>query len=323
MPMPPTFILSLDCEGKWGLADMLRPRHHRQLTNSNLVGAYRLLLDMFARYEIPATFAFVMALTLSNEEKERFPVLDRRQNPGDPWLEHYWRCLEDGLSQGWHVPETLELVRDAGVHEIASHSFCHRPLGNGSIDPKGAAEELAHADAAAALKGLKLRTLVFPRNEVGNLRTVRSAGYLGFRSRLAPPRGKAGRFAALLNEFVVKPSPQQPDDLVEDLVAIPSGRFFNWRFGLRRLVPPAVTRARWHNQLEQCSLNGGVVHLWLHPHNLITGPGTARVLADVLEDVARFRDRGLVQVMTQRDYCEQSLGGSRPADRSPASASPP
>ena len=65
------------------------------------------------------------------------------------------------------------------------------------------------------------------------------------------------------------------------MVAIPAGFFFNWRFGLRRIVPPAVTELRWRNLLNRCAREGGVVHLWLHPHNLITGPGTAPVLSSV------------------------------------------
>ena len=294
MPTPPTVILSLDCEGKWGMADQLEPYHHRLLTSARLADAYRQLLGMLERFEIPATFAFVMAFTLAPDERRQFAVLDRSRAGSDPWLDHYWRCLEAGLDEGWHEPEILELVRDSGRHEIASHGFCHRPLGDQSIGEAGAVEELAHAAMAAQLKGVALKTLVFPRNEVGNLAAVRAAGYLGFRERLRRPSGPIGRIAALLEEFAVGAGPQQPTVAVDGLVPIPAGHFFNWRFGLRRLVPSAVTVARWRGQLRRCARDGGVVHLWLHPHNLITGPATAPVLAAVLGEIARLRDRGLV-----------------------------
>lgn len=306
MTIPPTFIMSLDCEGKWGMADRLQPYHHRLVTGANMARAYRQLLDMLARHELRATFAFVMALTLRDGERDRFPVLERRRNGGDPWLKHYWAALDAGLGEGWHEPDVFDMVRDAGGHEIGSHGFCHRPLGDGSIGADGAAEELGHAREAAKLKQVELRTLVFPRNQVGNLAAVRSAGYLGYRSRLARPGGKPGRALALLEEFAVWAPPQRPSGSGDGLVAIPPGRFFNWRFGARRIVPPAVTRARWRHQLDRCARDGGIVHLWLHPHNLITGPGTAAVLADVLGDVARLRDRGAIEVMTQRDYCERA-----------------
>jgi hypothetical protein len=219
--------------------------------------------------------------------------------------------LEEGQSDGWHCPEALDLVRECGAHEIASHSFCHRPLGDGAIDAAGAAEELALADEAAKLKTVELRTLVFPRNEVGNLPAVKSAGYLGYRARLPRPVGRRGQALALLEEFAIRRRPQDPLPEQEGMVAIPAGFFFNWRFGLRRIVPPAVTELRWRNLLNRCAREGGVVHLWLHPHNLITGPGTAPVLSSVLAEVARLRDEGRIEVLTQQEYCERRLAASR------------
>jgi hypothetical protein len=307
MRTPPTFIMSLDCEGKWGMADSLRPYHHRDLTDRNLADAYRQLLDILARHEIAATFAFVMAFTLSQRERRGFAVLDAKQNRRDSWLGHYWASLEAGQGEGWHVPEAFDRVRAAGRHEIASHSFCHRPLGDGAIDEAGAATELAHAAEAARLKNVELRTLVFPRNQEGNLRAVKGAGYLGYRTRINRPGGMRGKAMALLEEFDTSAGPQAPLAEREGLIAIPPGRFFNWRFGLRRVVPPQVTVARWRNQLNRCVRDGGIIHLWLHPHNLITGPGTASVLSDVLAYVARLRDQGSLEVMTQRDYCERSI----------------
>lgn len=309
MSLPPTFILSLDCEGKWGMADSLQPYHHCLLTSANLAAAYRQLLDMFSRFDIVATFAFVMAFALSRKEREQFPVLHASRKGTDPWLDHYWRCLETGFDQGWHEPDVLEMVRVAGRHEIACHGFCHRPLGDASIDPNGAAAELREAMTAARLKEVELKTLVFPRNEVGNLMAVKVAGLLGYRSRLVRPGGLIGRAAALLEEFDIRARPQQASSPNGGLVEIPPGRFFNWRFGMRRLVPPATTRARWRSQLQTCARTGGVVHLWLHPHNLVTGPGTASVLADVLAEVARLRDRGSIEVLTQRAYCERLASG--------------
>jgi hypothetical protein len=48
-----------------------------------------------------------------------------------------------------------------------------------------------------------------------------------------------------------------------------------------------------------------VVHLWFHPHNLITGPSTATLLEAVLSEVATLRDAGKIQVLTQNQYCRE------------------
>jgi peptidoglycan/xylan/chitin deacetylase (PgdA/CDA1 family) len=300
------FIVSLDCEGKWGMADHLHPYHHQLLTDAALARVYEQLVDMFARYEIPATFAYVMAFVLSPEEREHFAhkLLGDEQ---DEWLRPYRKAARDGQLGGWHQPAALDIVRAVNMHEIACHSFCHRPIGDAAISAEGADAELDAAIEAAHMKKLSLQTFVFPRNEPGHLRVLRSHGFIGYRQRLSRPRGVLGRAVSLAEEFNVWATPQRPNPVVDGLVPIPSGRFLNWRFGLRNRVPATATVERWRHQLRKAATTGGVVHLWLHPHNLITGPSTATLLEQVLAEVATMRDGGQVRVLTQRDYCREEM----------------
>ncbi len=297
------FIISLDCEGKWGMADKLEP-YHQQLTNGALARVYADLVDLFGRYEIAATFAFVMAFTLTEEERERFAErLNPRPGEADSWMAHYWAAQARGDVEGWFQPDALEMVRAAPQHEVAGHSFCHRPLGDRSISPEGAEAELAAAGAVATAKALNLRTFVFPRNEIGHLGVLRAAGYCGYRELLVHPAGRLGRAMRLVQEFNVRPRPQPVAPPRSDgLVPIPAGYFFNWRFGARRRVPIAITVARWKHLIDRCA-RGGVAHLWLHPHNLITAPDTRVSLEAVLAHAARRRDQGLLQIQTQQQYC--------------------
>ena len=300
--MSGTFIVSLDCEGKWGMADHLQPYHHSMLTDRALAEVYDRLVALFARYDIAATFAYVMAFTLAESERRDFAELDDRSS-GDPWLRHYWAHRDAGRSEGWFQPHALDAVRADGRHEIACHSFCHRPMGDASLPPAGARAELASAARVGALKKVEMRTFIFPRNEVGNLAALREAGYLGYRERLERAGGLRGRFTRLVEELNVRPAIQRPAAPREGLLPIPAGYFFNWRFAARRYVPAAVTRARWRSLLERTAAAGGVAHLWLHPHNLITAPKTGDSLEQVLADAARLRDRGLLEVRTQESYC--------------------
>jgi len=305
MKQPATFIMSLDCEGKWGMADHLQP-YHDALSNEALPQVYSLLLDMLRRYELRATFAFVMAFTLTPEERRQFDfALARRDRGTDPWLEPYWAAMESGRTQGWHCPAAFDLVRDAPGQEIACHSFCHRPLA--TIPGADAEAELSAAAKAAKLKGAQLSTFVFPRNEVGNLDALRTYGYAGYRERLRRPSGPLGKALSLAAEFNTHPVPQPQEAGDGQLIAIPPGYFFNWRFGARRRVPKEVTVARWSNLLKRSAREGGVAHLWLHPHNLITAPDTAEVLERVLSQVGEMQQRGEIRVETQEAYCRRLL----------------
>lgn len=293
------FMISLDCEGKWGMADHLQPYHHAALTTDALTQVYERLVRLFAEFEIPVTFAFVMAFVLGEDEVADFPELlpDGKQ---DDWLQHYWRDRADGRHEGWHQPDALEIVRTAAIHEIGSHSFCHRPLLEGQIDEASVEAELAAATRVADRRGVKLETLVFPRNQVAHVDRLSAHGIAGYRTARSALRFGPLRLS-LLREFMVAfaSDPVEPD---QRPVPIPAGHFLNWRHGPRRHVPPAVTTRRWRSMVDHAAANGGLAHMWFHPHNLITAPDTEGPLRAVLAHVAKRRDAGEIEVVTQRDY---------------------
>lgn len=296
------------------MADDLQPYHHELLTDAALAEVYDRLVAMFARYDIPATFAYVMAFTLTPDERRAFDhILAPRDGSEDGWLRHYWQALREGGSEGWFQPHALEVVLADGRHEIACHSFCHRPLGDESISAEGARAELLAASEAARLKQVELATFVYPRNEVGHVDELRKAGYIGYRELLARPKGRAGRIVRIAEELNIRPRLQPPIPArPKEVVRIPPGYFFNWRFGARRWIPASATVERWSSLLKRSADQGAVAHLWLHPHNLITSPNTAHVLDAVLGRAARLRDAGKLRIETQRSYCERLLAESKP-----------
>lgn len=307
------FIISLDCEGKWGMADVLQDYHHRLFTDEALAAVYADLVALFGAYDTPATFAFVMAFTLSQDERKEFAALLEDSGRKDDWLTHHWDERRAGRTGGWFQPEALEIVRADPRHEIACHSFCHRDLADGAISEAGAEAELAAAAAVAALKGVDLRTFVYPRNSIGHLAALRRAGYVGYRTA----RGSRGRILAIASEFNLRPAPEEAvSPRADGLIAIPAGYFLNWRFGPRRYVPQAVTVRRWTNLLDSAAASGGVAHLWFHPHNLITGPSTRDALEQILAYAARLREEGRLQIVTQERYCEDLAGRRRPVGSS-------
>ena len=56
----PNFIISLDCEGKWGTVGLSKIQE--KLNSHNLNYVYKKINNLLLKYEMPATFAFVMAL---------------------------------------------------------------------------------------------------------------------------------------------------------------------------------------------------------------------------------------------------------------------
>lgn len=310
---PGTFILSLDCEGKWGMADCLDRRHQELLTSVRLIKAYETLADMFGRFDIQATFAFVMALLLEQDDRQRFDeLLLGNVATADPWLEQYRRARSAGTLEGWHLPEALAIVRSGKGHEIACHGFCHRPLADDLVSAAQARAELEAAVQVAHSKQIDLQTFIFPRNEVGHLDEIRKAGFVGYRTALRRVNGMGGRAIRIAEELNLWRLPQQSMPVADNgLVPIPAGYFFNWRYGTRRLIPPEITQMRWRNLLRR-GARGGVVHLWLHPHNLVTASDTAHALERFLAEVAEARAAGRIRIATQAEYCREQLSSAAP-----------
>ena len=303
LQMTGTFIISLDCEGKWGIADKISEYHKNFFTEDNLVLSYTKLLNLFDRYEMSATFAYVMAFILSEEERNSLgPIFRDVQVGATNWLRHYREAEAGGQLEGWFCPRVFDLTQERQRHEIGCHGFCHLPFAEDLIGLEDAQYELTASAEIAASKGVILETFVYPRNQIGYKQLLFQNGFVGYRDRLKSNPALPERALSLLRELNVFGRAQPNTENTNDLSRIPSGYFFNWRRGLRSAIPHSLTRYRWGSILQDAARNGGVAHLWFHPHNLIDGPTTYEVLEDVLKLAARLRSMGDIKVMTQAEY---------------------
>lgn len=304
------FLLSFDCEGKWGMADRLNRHHHRCLTKENLVSTYESILEDLSEFDIPATFAFVMAFTLDESERRDWMIrLSDVDVGGKNWMQGFRQAEASGDFDGWFCPEAFEMVASDSRHEVGCHGFRHAIMSETSIDLNSANIELSESIEIAKMKGIRLRTFVFPRNQTGYLNLLRREGFVGYRDGVSK-RGTMGRVWNLAKEFDVRSISQENGVFDDGMVRIPSGFFLNWRHGVRRIVPKSISLARWKSMLRNACMNNGVVHMYLHPHNFIDGPRTRQVFRDVLSQIRLLRDAGNLETMNQFEYCEFIEGNS-------------
>ena len=131
------FIMSFDCEGKWGLADNITDQNCQILTNHNINSSYQQLLDIISRHSLKATFAFVGAFTMSFDE-----FMEKREWFNDvpindvSWLVNFNQDVSNQNFDGWFDPIPFEIVKQQPQHEIASHGFTHVLLDEKLISEK-------------------------------------------------------------------------------------------------------------------------------------------------------------------------------------------
>ena len=296
--MAARFLLSLDCEGRWGVADCLGRRERALLTDERLQSAYRSILSLLDEYSLGATFAFV---GLFGETAESFrqlradvEILAAKQ---PAYLATALRDIDESRGEGWHGNWAVEEVALARAgHEIALHGITHVPWGQ--VDREFAIAELAlHPLLTSEVRSA--RTFIAPRNEVAHTDLLTSIAIEGYR---AAPENRS-RIWSLLSELNIWERPQQdyPASAAAPL-PIPSGYFLNWQHGLRRSIPKSVSRRRLERMLTTAAERCGIVHFWLHPENIATEPSTLHLLRDMVEIVSQPRDTGASEVLTQIDY---------------------
>ena len=295
------FILSFDCEGKWGVADHLGPGEHRALGDAPLRRAYRSVVALLDEFDIPATFAFVGLFGEDHSSFQRLrPAIEQLAARAADYLQPALDDMDHGSREGWHGDWAVELAGATRTqHEIAMHGVTHFPWDR--MDEAFVADEMA---IYAELEGPvgRSRTMVFPRNKVAHADRLPSIGIEAY--RLAPRR--RSRLESLATEFnLLERAERDPVRRDAGSIPIPAGYFVNWQSGLRRLVPQAVSELRFGHILDDAWRSGGVAHFWLHPENIASAPATLDLLRRMIRRVARARDAGRCTVQTQIDYCRQ------------------
>lgn len=304
--MAARFILSFDCEGKWGVADHLTSALHRHLSDASLRQAYRDILALLDTYHVCATFAFVGCFSLSAQRLAaiRSELLALAQFFPD----YLGKMLDDydaGSREGWIGDWALDAVAASPcAHEIGLHGVTHVPWNHPAMTEALARQELGLAYDEHFPVAANTRTYIYPRNAVAYPQLLAERGIVGYRE--ARPRGS--RFVSLLSELnLFAKSDHDPDKETLPL-PIPAGRFVNWQSGARKYVPIQITQLRARMMLRHAVATNGIVHYWMHPENVATAPATLGILQAILQEVVALRERGLCDVVTQNSYCRQLRG---------------
>lgn len=277
--------ISIDLELAWGVWDILTPRDldFAETAERPICAA---LLNLFDRYEVPATWATVAAL------------LDQASAKGRP-----------GPAACWYAPDIVEgIVRARVPHEFGSHTGRHIYFGVAS--QQEAREDLEFARALHQASGLPFRSLVFPRASVGHLDVLAAAGLVTFRGRDAgwfTAAARAGKLAGRVANFADKFLPIPPSPVAArrcgTLTEVPGSMLLLGRNGLRRYVLPAASRAKLRAGLDRAIRTGGIFHFWFHPSNFYyRRDEQLATLAWFLDQAAAEAGRGRIEIKTMDAY---------------------
>jgi len=282
----PTFVISLDVELLWGAVLHPGSRGVSLMVNDDSKGRGNvdLLLSLFEKHNIPATWAVVGHLFLDCCQRE-----NGVPHYGMPRFKDGWYsvdpCSDIEQDPLYYGKDIIEKVITSPVgHEIGYHSFSHVPFSDCS-------REVAEAEIEAGLTlaaelGVTLESFVFPYHKIGHLDVLREKGFKIYRGQ---DLGAIMMLGRAINKIIVPPvEPKWRDGIWEIPASMAS---VDLRFHL-----PLLPRARMG--IHRAMRSNKVFHIWLHPHDLLSYPPLARDLDKLLAFVSERRDRGELTVAT-------------------------
>lgn len=293
------FTLSLDCEGLWGMADNLKVVNANIINSASLALAYDTLLSTLDKNQIKSTAAFVTCFASPFEALvEQKELLNSMAQLNPIWFKNIIQALETQKTEGWSGNLFYKQFCRYD-HEIAWHGTTHQCLGDttqkASIDL-----ELELTSKLLGSLGTNPQTVIFPRNQVGHLDSLSNYGFKTYRE--GRTISKVGRVANLLNEFnVVSKGSMVLPKFQNHWNVSPSGFFFNWPSGARAIVPDSVTIGHWQSMLKHTAQNGGYLHMWFHPHNVITAPRMINTFKSVMGYVGELIKSGDLVSITMNE----------------------
>lgn len=294
---PAAFVVSIDTEMAWGMVH----RQHEAYRYDRERDDLRRLIDLLDRYDLPATWAIVGHLMLEHCEPVdgvKHPEIIR---PDFDWYDGDWfdadPCTNSDVDRAWYAPDVVDLIESAGAdHEIACHGFSHIPAGDRGCSRETFESEIRAAAAVAASRGIVLRSLVHPRNQIGHVDVLVEHGIKAYRGRRSTPQGRPSPWQRLVDRTVgsertaVRPVNEGeiwnlPATVMFDL----DSRRSTWRLWIRQV----------ERRLGQAVARRSLFHLWFHPHNLRDRPEESfAALERVCRAAARHRERGVLETTT-------------------------
>ncbi len=279
------FLISLDFELMWGVRDVVGPETY----GAHIKGEHEAIprmLEYFTTFGIKGTFATVGLLFFENRYQMLAHVPKMRPSYNDPNLSPYGKYMREEVGEsypsdpyhfGLHL---VEQIKNTPGQEIGTHTFSHYYCLEKGQTIKEFAADLAAAIAIAHERGIKITSIIFPRNQVNEnyLAECARAGIIVYRSneqswlytaRMGEDESLIRRCFRLIDAYVnISGHHTYSAQYMSSgaMVNTPSSRFLrpyskklNWLEPLRlRRIKKSMTYAARHNRMY---------HLWWHPHN--------------------------------------------------------
>lgn len=321
------FVLSLDFELSWGFRDRLTPNrvHDRLLRTREAIPR---ILDLFVEFEIHATWAVVGFLFFKTRQEllDSLPgVRPRYRNSRYCPYEEISDVRADERSDPYRLAGSLvDLISRTPSQEIATHTFSHFYCLEDGQDRLTFEADLDAAIRVAESRGMQIRSIVLPRNQINYdyLESMARKGIIAYRGneeswlyreRKRENESRIRRLLRLVDSYIPLTGDRcfSADSLGHRTpLNVRASRFLRPYSRRLRFAEPLKMR-RIERELTHAAKRGLVYHLWRHPHNF--GEDTEKELGNlrrILQLFAELRSKYAMRSVTMSELVDE-VHGSR------------
>lgn len=320
--MPGILNISLDFELHWGVFDKMPLDHRGRRYFQQTRYAIPKMIELFRRYDVKVTWAVVGMLFNKDAAAWRRhisnlqPTYLRKHLSAYDWVERH--SLLEPEDPFHFAPELITLLQQEPRFEIGTHTYGHYYCQEPGQTLPQFKNDLETAIALASERGIRLRSLVFPRNQFNadylqvcqecGIDTVRSNPDVWYWDANRPDSlGKkvfrtGDAYTSLLGPKTV---PFSAINTSQKPLALPASRFYR-AWTPRSSLLNRLKMQRILQELEMAATRESYYHLWWHPHNFGYHPDQCLVeLETILQHYHHWRrTRGFLSLTMEetRNY---------------------
>lgn len=309
--MKAKLIVSVDCEGKWGIADRGKKRLD-VITSRNLLKSYNDILNILRKYNMRASFGFVAALCMDEEWlKEKCHQLERSISyNGNDWLTEVKASLKNKDLSGWCEPNLIKMVLDDGNQHVCSHGGFHLPYDEKKVSRNNINEDIKAIENFKSKYNINIDIMIFPRNIIGYQYILKNYNFKAYRDidtceNIGGYKGKAIRFfneMVSLDRFAKK---KTAFDCKKKLICLSCAKFLNAKIGIRKYISVNITKCRIKNLVDSAVKSRSTIHFYTHPHNFINDHAMNDKFEYLLGIASEYRKCGKLEVQTMKDELDE------------------
>ncbi|WP_195348820.1 MULTISPECIES: polysaccharide deacetylase family protein [Bacteroides] len=317
-----SLVISLDYELMWGVRDLFTPEDYGQSNIKQVSEVISRLLQLFYKYDIHATFAVVGFIFCKDQRQamEYSPVLKPSYDEQilSPYTNNYIKQIKEEHNELFFAPDSIAQLQANKNIEVGTHTFCHYYCWAKGQTTKQFDADLSQACKVAAERGLNLKSIVFPRNEVDEecLKVCAKHGITVYRGNakkfFAHKTGNFSnivqRICRLLNAYVKigrhSVAKYSEIDIKFGCINIPATRMIR-PYSLKLKILEGQRLRHVKAELEYAAKTNSLCHLWWHPHNFGTNVNeNFDFLEEVLKHFAYCRNKYGMQSYTMAEMAE-------------------